>query len=79
VWIHQNTRYRTLDGRASLQLAVVVHRERAAAEIVGPGFRDHGHGRAARHPLLGIEAVGGDIHFLDAFHGGGRTPRGAAA
>ena len=48
------------------QRAVVVQRERAAAELVRARLRDHGDRGAAGHALLGVEVVGGDVHFLDA-------------
>ena len=54
--------------RERAQRAAVVHRERAAVEVVRPGLGDHGDGGAAGHALLGIEVVGGDVDFLDALH-----------
>ena len=39
-----------------------------AAQVVRAGLGDDGDGRAAGHALLGIEVVGGDVDFLDAFH-----------
>src|SRR4029450_486319 len=53
--------------RERAKFAVVVHDEGAAAEIVGAGLGDDGYRCAAGHALLGIEAVGGDVDFLDAF------------
>ena len=36
-----------------------------AVELIRAGLGDHGDGRAARHPLLGIEIIGRNVHFLN--------------
>src|SRR5690606_24487909 len=52
---------------ARLQVMIIVEFEERTVELIGAALELHVDDRASGHPLLGVEAVGGDIHRLDGF------------
>src|SRR5207249_1216819 len=48
---------------------VLMVQEAHTVELVGARLGDHGDGRAARHPLLGVETSRRDVDFLDGLRG----------
>ena len=54
---------------AGAQRAVGMEPLPAAVELVRPGLDRHAHRRSAGHALLGVEAVGDDVHRFDGVGG----------